>query len=183
MSSIIVSQGELYQIVKKKRKLEIIEEHEETNQTDGKEIDESLNELIIEHEAQKFIELFEKTFSEETEEIDCEDCAIQDIISKVVLKIKEKIESSEISSTRLKLLKLLFIFVESLAKKHKMVSRTRAVPWRRPAPANVNFDMRIVAAAKEIANAQRNRINNIKIKFLLPQGKNVEAKKLGNVVR
>ena len=89
MSSIIVSQGELYQIVKK-RKLETIKESEEADQADGKEIDESFNELIIENEAQKFTELFEKTFSEETEEIDCEDGAIQDIISKVVLKIKIK---------------------------------------------------------------------------------------------
>ena len=40
MSSIIVSQVELYQIVKK-RKLETIEESEEANQTVGKEIDES----------------------------------------------------------------------------------------------------------------------------------------------
>ena len=117
MSSIIVSQGELYQIVKK-RKLKTIW-RVWRSQSDGKKIDEPLNELIIENEAQKFIELFEKTFSEETEEIDCEDRAIQDIISKVLLKIKEKIESSEISSTGLKLLKLLFIFVESLAKKHK----------------------------------------------------------------
>ena len=116
MSSIIVSQGELYQIVKK-RKLETIW-RVWRSQSDGKKIDEPLNELIIENEAQKFIELFEKTFSEETEEIDCEDGTIQDI-SKVLLKIKEKIESSEISSTGLKLLKLLFIFVESLAKKHK----------------------------------------------------------------
>ena len=117
MSSIIVSQGELCQIVKK-RKLETMEESEEVDHTDGKEIDESLNELIIENEAQKFIELIEKTYSEETEEIDCEDGAIQDI-SKVMLKIKEKIESSEISSTGLKLLRLLFIFVKSLTKKHK----------------------------------------------------------------
>ena len=116
MSSIIVSQGELYQIVKK-RKLETIW-RVWRSQSDGKKIDEPLNELIIENEAQKFIELLEKTFSEETEEIDCEDGTIQDI-SKVLLKIKEKIESSEISSTGLKLLKLLFIFVESLAKKHK----------------------------------------------------------------
>ena len=118
MASIIVSQGELYQIVKK-RKLETIEESEEADQTGDKEIDKSLNELIIENEALKFIELIEKTYSEETEEIDCEDGAIQDIISKIMLKIKEKIESSEISSTGLKLLKLLFIFVESLAKKQK----------------------------------------------------------------
>ena len=124
MSSIIVSQGELCQIVKK-RKLETIEESEEVDHTDGKEIDESLNELIIENEAQKFIELIEKTYSEETEEIDCEDGAIQDI-SKVMLKIKEKIESSEISSTGLKLLKLLFIFVESLAKKHKSDGKNKS---------------------------------------------------------
>ena len=50
------------------------------------------------------------------------------------------------------------------------MARTRTVPWRRPAPANINFDMRRVAGAKEIANAPRYRIN-IKIKFLLPQGK------------
>ena len=116
--SIIISQGELYETVKK-RKLETIEESEEPDQTDGKEIDESLNELIIENEAKKFIELFENTFSEETEEIDCEDCTIQDIISKVVLKIKEKIGSAEKNSTGLKLLRLLFIFIESLAKKDK----------------------------------------------------------------
>ena len=103
----------------KKRKLETIKESEESDQTDGKEIDESLNKLIIENDAQKFIELFEKTFSEETEEIDCEDGAIQDIISKVVLKIKEKIGSAEKNSTGLKLLRLLFIFIESLAKKDK----------------------------------------------------------------
>ena len=55
--------------------------------------------------------------------------------------------------------------------------RARAVPRRRP--TNINFDIRRVAATKEITNAQRNRINYIKITFLLPQGKNVEV----NVVR
>ena len=59
------------------------------------------------------------------------------------------------------------------------MARTRAVRWRRP--ANINFDQRRVAAAKEIAN--RRRIENIKIKILLPQGKNVEVKHHGNVVR
>ena len=123
--SIIISQGDLYEIVKK-RKLETIEESEEPDQTDGKEIDESLNELIIENEAQKFIELFEKTFSEETEEIDCEDGTIQGIISKVVLKTKEKIESAEKSSTGLKLLRLLFVFVESLTKKDKNDGKSKS---------------------------------------------------------
>ena len=125
MSSFVVIQGKLYEIVKK-RKLETIEESEESDQTDGKEIDESLNELIIENEAEKFIELFEKTFSEETEEIDCEDGAIQDIISKVVLKIKEKIGSTEKNSTGLKLLRLLFLFVESLTKKDESNGKNKS---------------------------------------------------------
>ena len=42
--SIIISQGGLYEIVKK-RKLETIEESEEPNQKHGKEIDESFNDL------------------------------------------------------------------------------------------------------------------------------------------
>ena len=125
MSSFVVTQGKLYEIVKK-RKLETTKESEESDQTDGKEIDESLNELIIENEAEKFIELFEKTFSEETEEIDCEDGAIQDIISKVVLKIKEKIGSTEKNSTGLKLLRLLFLFVESLTKKDKSNGKNKS---------------------------------------------------------
>ena len=61
------------------------------------------------------------------------------------------------------------------------MARTRAIPQQRP--ANINFESRRVAAVKEIANTQRNRINDIKIKFLLPPGKNVEVKKCGNVVR
>ena len=58
--------------------------------------------------------------------------------------------------------------------------RTRVVVCRRP---NINFDLRRVAAAKEIANRRRTRSNNIKIKFLLPQGKDVEVKQRGVVVR
>ena len=61
------------------------------------------------------------------------------------------------------------------------MARTRAVPRRRP--ANINFNLRRVAAAKEIANRRINRIENIKIKLLLPQGENVEVKQRGNVVR
>ena len=61
------------------------------------------------------------------------------------------------------------------------MARTRAVPRRRP--ANINFESRRVAGVKEIANVRRNRINDIKIKFLLPQGKIVEVKKRGNAVR
>ena len=58
------------------------------------------------------------------------------------------------------------------------MARTRAVPRRRP---NINFDNRRVAAAKEMR--RRIRTSDVKIKFLLPQGKNVEVKIRGNVVR
>ena len=59
------------------------------------------------------------------------------------------------------------------------MARTRFTPRRRP--ANINFDLRRVAAAKEM----RRRVNakNIKIKVLLPQSKNVEVKKRGQVIR
>ena len=59
------------------------------------------------------------------------------------------------------------------------MARTRFTPRRRP--ANINFDLRRVAAAKEI----RRRVNakNIKIKVLLPQSKNVEVKRRGEVIR
>ena len=60
------------------------------------------------------------------------------------------------------------------------MARTRFTPRRRP--ANINFDLRRVAAAKEI---RRGRVNakNIKIKVLLPQRKDVEVKQRGQVVR
>ena len=61
------------------------------------------------------------------------------------------------------------------------MARTRATPQQRP--ANINFQSRRVAAAKEIANARRSRIYDIKIKFLLPQGKNFQVKKRANFVR
>ena len=59
------------------------------------------------------------------------------------------------------------------------MARTRFTPRRRP--ANMNFDLRRVAAAKEI----RRRVNakNIKIKVLLPQSKNIEVKQRGKVIR
>ena len=63
------------------------------------------------------------------------------------------------------------------------MARKRAAARRRP---NNNFNNRRVAAAKEFANARerrRNRERRFKIKLLLPQGKNVEVKHFGNVVR
>ena len=58
------------------------------------------------------------------------------------------------------------------------MARTRAVPRRRP---NINFDNRRVAAAKEMR--RRIRASDVKIKFLLPQSKDIEVKVRGNVVR
>ena len=63
------------------------------------------------------------------------------------------------------------------------MARTRAAPQRRP---NNNFNNRRFAAAKEIANARqcrRNHERRFKIKFLLPQRKNVEVKHCGKFVR
>ena len=45
-----------------------------------------------------------------------------------------------------------------------------------------NFENRRFAAGKETVNACR-RDNIFKIKFLLPQGKNIDVKVRGNVVR
>ena len=58
------------------------------------------------------------------------------------------------------------------------MARTRAVPRQRP---NVNFDNRRFAAAKEMV--RRVRASDVKIKFLLPQSKDIEVKVRGNVVR
>ena len=60
------------------------------------------------------------------------------------------------------------------------MARTRLGPRR--GPANINFDLRRVAAAKKIRRGRTNA-KNIKIKVLLPQSKNVEVKKRGQVVR
>ena len=58
------------------------------------------------------------------------------------------------------------------------MARTRAVPRRRP---NINFDNRRVVAVKEMR--RRVRASDVKIKFLLPQSRNIEVKVRGNVVR
>ena len=57
------------------------------------------------------------------------------------------------------------------------------VLWRRP---NNNFNNERFAAAKEIANARKHRKSHqcrFKVKSVLPQGKNVEVKHRGKVVR
>ena len=66
------------------------------------------------------------------------------------------------------------------------MARTRFTPRRRP--ANINFDLRRVASLRRVAAAKemrRGRVHskNIKIKVLLPQGKDIEVKKRGQVIR
>ena len=121
MSTFVVTKGELYEIVKK-RKLSTIEEGGETDQEDGRGIEENVDELIIENEAEKFIELFEKTFSEETEEIefDSEDGTVPDLVNKIVLRIKEKLNNStNTNGVGIGLLRLLFGFIEQFVRKDK----------------------------------------------------------------
>ena len=122
MSSVVITNGELYEIVKKRKLLTIQESDKETDQEYGKKIDEYVDNLIIENEAENFFELFEKTFCEETDEIefDSEDGVVNDLINKIVLRIKEKLISEKVkNSTGLNLLKLLPDFIEQLLKKEK----------------------------------------------------------------
>ena len=62
------------------------------------------------------------------------------------------------------------------------MARTRFAPRR--GPANINFDLRRVAAAKEIGR-KRGKVtpNNVKIKVLLPQSREIEVKKRGQIIR
>ena len=61
------------------------------------------------------------------------------------------------------------------------MARTRFAPKR--GPANINFDLRRVAAAKEIGE-KKGRVHptNVKIKVLLPQAKDIEVKKRGQII-
>ena len=118
MSSVVITNGELYEIVKK-RKLSTIQE---TDEEDGKKINEYVDNLIIENEAEKFFELFEKTFCEETNEteFDSEDGVANDLINKIVLKIKEKLNSEKVTNgAGSNLLRLILNFVEQFFRKDK----------------------------------------------------------------
>ena len=67
------------------------------------------------------------------------------------------------------------------------MARTRLVPKRRPnvnlniPGCDVDFQAKRVAATKEAR--RRIRVSDVKIKFLLPQVKDIEVKHRGNVVR
>ena len=88
MSDLILTKNELYQIIKK-RKIE-------TDQIDGKNTEEGdINQLIINNETDKFLELFNKVFSEEEdEELDSEVGFAQDLYTGIVIRIKEKNSSA-----------------------------------------------------------------------------------------
>ena len=127
MSSVIITNGELYEIVKK-RKLSTIQEADEE---DGKKIEEYVDNLIIENEAEKLFALFEKTFCEETDEteFDSEDGVVNDLINKIILKIKEKLNSEKVTSgAGLNLLRLLFVFVEQFLRKDKSDGAGKSSP-------------------------------------------------------
>ena len=120
MSSVVITNGELYENVKKRKLSTIKESDQETDQVDGKKIDEYVDNLLIENEAENFFELFEKTFCEEKDEIefDSEDGVVNDLVNKIVLKIKEKLISEKVkNSTGLYLLRPLLASVEQILKK------------------------------------------------------------------
>lgn len=107
MSDLLVTKGELYQIIKK-RKLE-------TDQIDGKKIEqeEDINVLIIQNKTDKFIELFDKVFSDEEQQLDSEDGLVQDLFTGIVLRKKEKLAKLG-SSNKSQLLKFIFKFVKDV---------------------------------------------------------------------
>ena len=122
--SIIISNGDLIEVIKKK-KLESIEEVPASDNVDGK-ANKNIDELVIDSEAGKFLVLFEKIFNEKhieqeniTQDLDAEDGAIQDILKRIANKISEKIENSTGENKTLKLLKLISFFFKSLVTKGK----------------------------------------------------------------
>ena len=137
---------------------------------------------LIDAEAEKFLLLFDKTFSEHHQKklndanLDCEDGIVDDILTKITKQIRENILSNEKVIKATKFLKVIHTFNQYLIVKE--MARTRGGLARRPN----NFDNRRFGAAKEIANARR-RNDTFKIKLLLPQGRNVEVKVRGDVVR
>ena len=71
--------------------------------------EEEINEMIINNEFEKFLEVFDKVFPEE-EENDCEDRILADICSKVAEKIKNRLANADKSE----LLKFFFNFIKKI---------------------------------------------------------------------
>ena len=92
------------------------------NQVDGKSINENevtpedVNELIINNETEKFLELFEKVFSDENEKLeaaDSEDGFIFDLCSQIAIRIKEKLTKLA-SADKSQLLNFIFKFAKDI---------------------------------------------------------------------
>lgn len=111
---LLLKPEEIVEILKKR--------YVEINQVDGKSINENevtpedINELIINKETEKFLELFEKMFSEENEELegaDSEDGFIIDLCSQIAIRIKEKL--TKLASTdKTRLLNFIFKFIKDI---------------------------------------------------------------------
>ena len=127
--NIVITKGNLIEVIKILR-LETIAEENERDNTDGAlQID--TDDVNIEAEAEKFITLFEETFTKETEEIYCEDGAAQDILAKIVLKIKEKLEDIEANGPAVRFLRLIAIFFHSVLSKNGKDKSNIAVEARK----------------------------------------------------
>ena len=92
MTFIILANDELAKL-KKKKKLETIEEVNEPDNIDGANVEN----FVIESKADKFLVLFEKVFEEKhieeeniTDYLDAEDGAFQDTLEIIAQKIGEK---------------------------------------------------------------------------------------------
>ena len=109
----------------RKKKLESIEEVPVSDNVDGK-ANNSVDELVIDSEADTILVLFEKIFNKKyieqaniTQDLDAEDGAIQDILIRIANKISEKIENSTEENKTLKLLKLINFFLKSFVTNGK----------------------------------------------------------------
>ena len=111
---LLLKPEEIVEILKKR--------YVEINQVDGKSINENevtpedINELIINKETEKFLELFEKIFSEENEELegaDSEDGFIIDLCSQIAIRIKEKLTKLA-SADKTRLLNFIFKFIKDI---------------------------------------------------------------------
>ena len=111
---LLLKPEEIVQILKKR--------YIDLNQVDGKSINkneispEDINELIINNETEKFLELFGKVFTEEKEELeggDSEDGFILDICSQIAIRIKKKLTKLA-SADKSQLLNFIFKFVKDI---------------------------------------------------------------------
>ena len=70
-----------------------LSEIEKSEETDGA-LHIDTDELVIESEVERFLTIFEKIFVKETNNIDSEDGPAQDILNKIILRIKKQIDST-----------------------------------------------------------------------------------------